>query len=338
MDEDEDIRIVTVAPGKLGLTISNCNSSDDGNQNGGVIIKGILETCTLRDEVWIGDRIVSCDGKPVTTVHDLAGGNDKARQLGIVSSGNTTKSSSADNTSVAQSIGKRKASEISERVKVVGTSSRGRRTTMIHYREGNDEHNNDDDEPFTWTDEEEGTRLAQPSFCKAIEKCSSTQQLEFHESYLEYELKQVRRRLEFLKSRCNVHGCNNKAQGGGPHKGSCLRHGGKKLTGNKRHVCNIEGCTKIAKMSGGTCMKHTVEKPHYYYCIVEGCDKKRQGGQRGNMCGRHFTMHQNGTLGGETGATIMHDGDGEVDEQEAEETFYEEEQEEGVEEEYCGEH
>ena len=85
-------------------------------------------------------------------------------------------------------------------------------------------------------------------------------------------------------------------------------------------------------------MKHTENKPHYYYCIVEGCDKKRQGG-RGKMCGRHFTMHQRGTLCEETGGAIGHGGDGEDDDEvEEEQTYYEEEDEEAVEEGYCGDH
>ena len=84
------VRKVTVDPGTLGLTISNSDENDTTNPYNGVIIQNILPTCSnnLRLKIEIGDHIISINGEPIKTVHDLAtkfGGGERRRELGIVS-------------------------------------------------------------------------------------------------------------------------------------------------------------------------------------------------------------------------------------------------------------
>lgn len=103
-------------------------------------------------------------------------------------------------------------------------------------------------------------------------------------------MKATNDRIEFLETRCKKDGCNNKAQHGSNGKvGYCEKHGGKiDRSKRPRIICSIEGCTTICKAGmKGICMKHTENKPHWYYCEVEGCQNKRQ---RGKLCARHGAL------------------------------------------------
>ncbi len=73
------ILLLTVSPGRLGLTL-NVNKNDPEN---GAVITAINPACTFRDQLEVGDRIVTIDGQKVTKIEDLHVNKDKLRKFGI---------------------------------------------------------------------------------------------------------------------------------------------------------------------------------------------------------------------------------------------------------------
>ena len=75
---DGQMLLLTVSPGKLGLTIRVDKTL------GGCTITAIDPACTFKDRVEVGDRIVTIDGQKVTKIADLQINNTKQRQFGVV--------------------------------------------------------------------------------------------------------------------------------------------------------------------------------------------------------------------------------------------------------------
>lgn len=71
--------VLAVSGGRLGLTL---NFVDEKT---GAVVQEIDPTCTFRDKIAIGDRIISIDGKKISTASALKIGDDRERILGIVS-------------------------------------------------------------------------------------------------------------------------------------------------------------------------------------------------------------------------------------------------------------
>ncbi|KAL7500622.1 hypothetical protein ACHAWT_011254 [Skeletonema menzelii] len=80
--EDEAI-VVDVPPGKLGITIRTDRTL------GGVTIIKVDESCAVRDQIQVGDRIVSVDGKDITFTSDVTVNKDKGRKFIITRKKNT---------------------------------------------------------------------------------------------------------------------------------------------------------------------------------------------------------------------------------------------------------
>lgn len=74
------ILLLTVSPGRLGLTL-NVDKNDPEN---GAVITAINPACTFKDQLEVGDRIVTIDGQKVTKIEDLHVNKDKLRKFGIV--------------------------------------------------------------------------------------------------------------------------------------------------------------------------------------------------------------------------------------------------------------
>jgi hypothetical protein len=73
--------LLTVRPGKLGLTVKMSKPSGPG----GALITGIdYSSCTFANQVEIGDRLVTIDGSPITHCSELFVNNTKERVIGIV--------------------------------------------------------------------------------------------------------------------------------------------------------------------------------------------------------------------------------------------------------------
>ena len=70
---------IVVAPGRLGLTISDCPGSFRGAR-----IDAINPVCPFRDEVSVGDTIVAINGKEVTTKADLSVWVKETRKILII--------------------------------------------------------------------------------------------------------------------------------------------------------------------------------------------------------------------------------------------------------------
>jgi len=73
------MKTVVASPGRLGLSVAFL---DNGS---GAVIKKINPTCTFKDEVQVGDRVVTIDGKSICDFADLRIGNDRVRHLGVIS-------------------------------------------------------------------------------------------------------------------------------------------------------------------------------------------------------------------------------------------------------------
>jgi hypothetical protein len=71
-------QLLTVSPGKLGLTVKVDRAL------GGCTISAIDPLCTFKDQVEIGDRLVTVDGKIITQIADLHINNTKMRTFGVV--------------------------------------------------------------------------------------------------------------------------------------------------------------------------------------------------------------------------------------------------------------
>ena len=69
--------IILVTPGKIGLTLSIDKTL------GGATITKIDPTCRFKEQLSIGDRIVTIDGFRITSIADLQLNNDKVRRFGI---------------------------------------------------------------------------------------------------------------------------------------------------------------------------------------------------------------------------------------------------------------
>jgi len=72
------MHLLTVSPGKLGLTVKVDRIL------GGCTITAIALTCTFKDHVETGDRLVTIDGQKITQIADLQINNTKIRKFGIV--------------------------------------------------------------------------------------------------------------------------------------------------------------------------------------------------------------------------------------------------------------
>ena len=71
------LTVLTVSPGKLGLTLSVLPNGE------GAKIVAIDPACTFKGKVELGDRIVTIDGKRVEKLEDLTVGKEKMRKFGI---------------------------------------------------------------------------------------------------------------------------------------------------------------------------------------------------------------------------------------------------------------
>jgi hypothetical protein len=72
------MHLLTVSPGKLGLTVKVDRIL------GGCTITAIALTCTFKDHVETGDRLVTIDGQKITQIADLQINNTKIRKFGFV--------------------------------------------------------------------------------------------------------------------------------------------------------------------------------------------------------------------------------------------------------------
>mmetsp|Transcript_15808 Transcript_15808/g.36424 ORF Transcript_15808/g.36424 Transcript_15808/m.36424 type:complete len:698 (-) Transcript_15808:119-2212(-) len=70
-----DVDVVTVPPGKLGLTLEI--------KENGVEIVGILPTCSISTLVGVGDKILTVDGKTARSFDDFATNQHRSRKLEI---------------------------------------------------------------------------------------------------------------------------------------------------------------------------------------------------------------------------------------------------------------
>ncbi|KAL7546469.1 hypothetical protein ACHAWF_009804 [Thalassiosira exigua] len=77
-EEEDDIVDVPVAPEeRLGIAIKFFPSAE------GAMITEVDPDCAFGDEIEVGDRIVTIDGRSVSTVEDLGRGKDRMRMFGI---------------------------------------------------------------------------------------------------------------------------------------------------------------------------------------------------------------------------------------------------------------
>jgi hypothetical protein len=75
-----------VPPGKLGLSVKFLHYTRSPQP--GAVITAILETCAIKGQVEVGDRIVLINGyQAVTKLEDLSIGNDQVRIIGFVKGG-----------------------------------------------------------------------------------------------------------------------------------------------------------------------------------------------------------------------------------------------------------
>ena len=85
--KDGNFVTLQVPSGHLGLTLEFRQVSEDSNLTSAVITK-ISSKCTFKDEIAIGDRLMTIDGVAVTKLEDLEMGKDrKVRMFGIAKLG-----------------------------------------------------------------------------------------------------------------------------------------------------------------------------------------------------------------------------------------------------------
>ena len=72
-----DMLVLTVSPGKLGLTLSILAN---GN---GAEVRSVDPACTFKGKIDVGDRIVSIDGRRIEKIEDLTVGKDRVRKFGV---------------------------------------------------------------------------------------------------------------------------------------------------------------------------------------------------------------------------------------------------------------
>lgn len=70
--------VILVTPGQIGLTLSIDKTL------GGATITEVDPTCRFKEQLSIGDRIVTIDGFRITKIADLQVNNDRVRRFGIV--------------------------------------------------------------------------------------------------------------------------------------------------------------------------------------------------------------------------------------------------------------
>eukprot|EP00986_Skeletonema_menzelii_P004646 scaffold1607_cov151-Skeletonema_menzelii.AAC.8 len=100
----DHILLLTVSPGRLGLTL-NVNKNDP--QNNGAVITNIHPACTFKDKLEVGDRIVTIDGRKVTKVEDLHVNKDQLRKFGIVKAKKLVAAAAASTTASSGGVGTR---------------------------------------------------------------------------------------------------------------------------------------------------------------------------------------------------------------------------------------
>ena len=72
--------MLTASPGRLGLTLSMTLKDEVG----GAVITNINPACKFLDQIEVGDRIFTIDGKRVISLNDVITGNERERQFGIL--------------------------------------------------------------------------------------------------------------------------------------------------------------------------------------------------------------------------------------------------------------
>lgn len=71
---------LTVSPGRLGLTLSMTSKDEVG----GAVITNIDPACKFLNQIEVGDRIFTIDGKRVVSLNDVINGNERERKFGIL--------------------------------------------------------------------------------------------------------------------------------------------------------------------------------------------------------------------------------------------------------------
>lgn len=81
-DDSQSLLMLTVSPGILGITLSMISHDEDG----GAAITRMDPECLLTKHLQVGDRIVSIDGEPVTSLQDfvVVVGEERQRKFGIL--------------------------------------------------------------------------------------------------------------------------------------------------------------------------------------------------------------------------------------------------------------
>ena len=74
--ENPDLIAIPLSKGALGVSVKFCKSADSA------VITEILPTCTFRDRIEVGDRLVTVDGKIVSSEKDLPKGT-ATKVLGV---------------------------------------------------------------------------------------------------------------------------------------------------------------------------------------------------------------------------------------------------------------
>ena len=79
VQQPKSLRLITVKPGYLGLTLSIVY-----DKFGGAEITRIDRVCTFRSQVEVGDRVIAIDGVRVTRLKDFLMAKDGTRTFGIL--------------------------------------------------------------------------------------------------------------------------------------------------------------------------------------------------------------------------------------------------------------
>ncbi|KAL3758535.1 hypothetical protein ACHAWU_008289 [Discostella pseudostelligera] len=133
--------MLTITPGRLGITLSMSHSEaeeEEGEGKGegcegeskGAVITHIHPECTFIGQVEVGDRIVTIDGKRVTSLLDVLIGKERVRKFGILKKNPvavTTTTDNRENVAVVDLT----ATTSSDSGDVAATSSRKRRITQV---------------------------------------------------------------------------------------------------------------------------------------------------------------------------------------------------------------
>mmetsp|Transcript_21126 Transcript_21126/g.38756 ORF Transcript_21126/g.38756 Transcript_21126/m.38756 type:complete len:677 (+) Transcript_21126:72-2102(+) len=74
---ESDFVTLPISPGRLGLTLQFYKTGL------GAMITGVDSACTFKDQVNVGDRLITVDGSVVSKVEDLSSGKEAVRMFGI---------------------------------------------------------------------------------------------------------------------------------------------------------------------------------------------------------------------------------------------------------------